>query len=139
MGALPSRRENPFMAEGLLPGITLRLDVSSGGEGETHVSRVEDIAGEGAGYDSPAPVHTGPLWHLRGGNRRGPEGLAWCPGVLALDYALLQAVFPFVVAAGLSFGAGAVLLLTTIQPPLRKRGPTARTRGFPANLGRVTT
>jgi c-di-GMP-binding flagellar brake protein YcgR len=32
------------MAQGLLPGITLRLDVSSGGDGETHVTRVEDVA-----------------------------------------------------------------------------------------------
>lgn len=45
MGALPSRRKNPFMAQGLLPGITLRLDVSSGGAGETHATRVEDVDG----------------------------------------------------------------------------------------------
>jgi c-di-GMP-binding flagellar brake protein YcgR len=31
------------MAQGLLPGTTLRLDVSSGREGETHVTRVEDV------------------------------------------------------------------------------------------------
>ncbi|MGE3076056.1 MAG: flagellar brake protein [Dehalococcoidia bacterium] len=31
------------MAQGLLPGITLRLDVSSGGAGETHVTRIEDV------------------------------------------------------------------------------------------------
>jgi c-di-GMP-binding flagellar brake protein YcgR len=31
------------MAQGLLPGTTLRLDVSSGGQGETHVTRVEDV------------------------------------------------------------------------------------------------
>jgi c-di-GMP-binding flagellar brake protein YcgR len=43
MGASPSPRKNPFMAQGLLPGITLRLDVSSGGEGETLVTRVEDV------------------------------------------------------------------------------------------------
>jgi len=43
MGGLPLRRKNPFMAQGLLPGITLRLDVSTGGEGESHVTRVEDI------------------------------------------------------------------------------------------------
>ena len=44
MGGLPSPRKNPFMAQGLIPGITLRLDVSSGGEGETLVTRVEDVA-----------------------------------------------------------------------------------------------
>ena len=43
MGALPLPRKNPFMAQGLLPGVTLRLDVSSGGKGETHVTRVEDV------------------------------------------------------------------------------------------------
>ncbi|MEO8538499.1 MAG: PilZ domain-containing protein [bacterium] len=31
------------MAQGLLPGITLRLDVSAGSEGETYVTRVEDV------------------------------------------------------------------------------------------------
>ncbi|MGB4862424.1 MAG: PilZ domain-containing protein [Tepidiformaceae bacterium] len=31
------------MAQGLMPGITIRLDVSSGGEGETHVTRVEGV------------------------------------------------------------------------------------------------
>ena len=46
MGGLPLPRKNPFMAQGLLPGITLRLDVSSGGKGETHLTRVEDV-GEG--------------------------------------------------------------------------------------------
>ena len=45
MGASPSPRKNPFMAQGLLPGTTLRLDVSSGGEGETHVTRVDDVDG----------------------------------------------------------------------------------------------
>src|SRR4029078_1707570 len=43
MGAVPLPRKNPFMAQGLLPGTTLRLDVSSGGQGETHVTRVEDV------------------------------------------------------------------------------------------------
>lgn len=43
MGGLPLQRKNPFMAQGLAPGITLRLDVSSGGAGETHVTRVEDV------------------------------------------------------------------------------------------------
>lgn len=43
MGALPLPRKNPFMAQGLLPGITLQLDVSSGGDGESHVTRVEEI------------------------------------------------------------------------------------------------
>jgi hypothetical protein len=35
---------------------------------------------------------------------------------VALDYALLRAVFFFVIVAGLSFGAEAVLLLTPIPP-----------------------
>lgn len=43
MGGLPLPRKNPFMAQGLLPGLTLRLDVSSGGQGESHVTRVEDV------------------------------------------------------------------------------------------------
>ncbi len=43
MGGLPLQRKNPFMAQGLRPGITIRLDVSSGGEGETHVTRVEGV------------------------------------------------------------------------------------------------
>lgn len=43
MGALPLPRKNPFMAQGLLPGITLQMDVSSGADGESHVTRVEDI------------------------------------------------------------------------------------------------
>ncbi len=43
MGGLPLPRKNPFMAQGLLPGVTLRLDISSGGEGESHVTRVEDV------------------------------------------------------------------------------------------------
>ena len=43
MGGLPLPRKNPFMAQGLLPGVTLRLDVSSGGDGETLVTRVEDV------------------------------------------------------------------------------------------------
>lgn len=46
MGGLRSPRKNPFMAQGLLPGVTLRLDVSSGGEGESHVTRVEDVDAE---------------------------------------------------------------------------------------------
>ena len=71
MGGLPSRRENPFMALGLLPGITLRLDVSSGGEGETHVTRVEEVAN---GRISilvpmrglrPRPFSTGTLVHAQ--------------------------------------------------------------------------
>ena len=43
MGGLPLPRKNPFMAQGLLPGLTLRLDVSCGGEGESHVTRIEDV------------------------------------------------------------------------------------------------
>lgn len=43
MGGLPLPRKNPFMAQGLLPGLTLRLDVSSGGAGESHVTRIEDV------------------------------------------------------------------------------------------------
>ena len=44
MGGLPLPRKNPFMAQGLVPGITLRLDVSAGKEGETHTTRVEDVS-----------------------------------------------------------------------------------------------
>ena len=44
MGGLPSPRKNPFMAQGLMAGVTLRLDVSSGGNGESHVTRVEDVS-----------------------------------------------------------------------------------------------
>ncbi len=43
MGGLPLQRKNPYMAQGLLPGTTLRLDFSSGGAGETHVTQVEDV------------------------------------------------------------------------------------------------
>lgn len=46
MGGLPLRRKNPFMAQGLLPGLTLRLDVSLGGAEESHVTRVEDVGDE---------------------------------------------------------------------------------------------
>lgn len=70
MGALPLRRKNPFMAQGLLPGITLRLDVSSGGEGESHVTRVEDVAGSIAILVPmrglrPRPFPTGTLIHAK--------------------------------------------------------------------------
>jgi c-di-GMP-binding flagellar brake protein YcgR len=44
MGGLPLPRKNPFMAQGLVPGITLRLDVSAGKDGETHTTRVEDVS-----------------------------------------------------------------------------------------------
>jgi c-di-GMP-binding flagellar brake protein YcgR len=43
MGGLLPQRKNPFMAQGLLPGITLRLDVSAGRDDESHVTRVEDV------------------------------------------------------------------------------------------------
>ena len=43
MGASLPQRNNPFMAQGLLPGVTLRLDVSTGAEDESHVTRVEDV------------------------------------------------------------------------------------------------
>ncbi len=46
MGGLSLPRKNPFMTQGLQPGITLRLDVSAGRHGESHVTRVEDIDGE---------------------------------------------------------------------------------------------
>lgn len=44
-GSLPQRK-NPFMAQGLLPGTTLRLDVSSRAEGESLVTRIEEIDAE---------------------------------------------------------------------------------------------
>jgi hypothetical protein len=40
MGGLPLPRKNPFMARGLLPGTTLRMDVSSS---ETFVASVEGV------------------------------------------------------------------------------------------------
>lgn len=43
MGDLSPQRKNPFMAQGLLPGTTLRLDVSSTAKGESLVTRVEDV------------------------------------------------------------------------------------------------
>ena len=43
MGGFSPQRKNPFMAQGLLPGTTLRLDVSSRAEGESLVTRVEDV------------------------------------------------------------------------------------------------
>ena len=68
MGASPSQRKNPFMAQGLLPGITLRLDVSSGAAGETHVTRVEEVDGRIAILVPmrglrPRPFATGTLVH----------------------------------------------------------------------------
>ena len=45
-----------------------------------------------------------------------------------LDYALLRAVFFFVIVAALSFGAEAVLLLTPIQPPPPKAPAPTRDR-----------
>ncbi len=46
MGGSSPRRKNPFMAQGLLPGTTLRLDVSSKAEGESLVTRIEEVDGE---------------------------------------------------------------------------------------------
>ena len=68
MGASPSQRKNSFMAQGLLPGITLRLDVSSGEAGETHVTRVEEVDGRIAILVPmrglrPRPFATGTLVH----------------------------------------------------------------------------
>ncbi len=69
MGGLPSQRKNPFMAQGLLPGVTLRLDVSSGGNGESHVTRVEDVDDERIAILvpmrglRPRPFPTGTLVH----------------------------------------------------------------------------
>jgi hypothetical protein len=45
----------------------------------------------------------------------------------ALDYALLRSVFFFVIVAGLSFGAEAVLLLTPIPPPAPPAAHVAET------------
>jgi c-di-GMP-binding flagellar brake protein YcgR len=51
-----------------MPGITVRLDVSSGGEGETHVTRVEDVEDQIAILVPmrglrPRPFTTGTLIH----------------------------------------------------------------------------
>lgn len=46
MGASLPQGKNPFMAQGLLPGITVQLDAHSGRDSETYVTRVEDVDDE---------------------------------------------------------------------------------------------
>lgn len=43
MGALPSPRKNPFKAQGLAPGLPLRMEVSVGNAVETLSTRVDDV------------------------------------------------------------------------------------------------
>src|SRR5690606_15502890 len=69
MGGLSPQRKNPFMAQGLLPGTTLRLDVSSSAKGESLVTRVEDVDHEHIAILvpmrglRPRPSTTGTLVH----------------------------------------------------------------------------
>lgn len=69
MGGLSLPRKNPFMSQGLLPGITLRLDVSSNKHGETFVTRIEDVDAEQIAILvpmrglRPRPLPTGTLVH----------------------------------------------------------------------------
>ena len=44
MGASSQPRKNPFMAQGLLPGLTLRLSLSKRDDADTLVTRLEDIS-----------------------------------------------------------------------------------------------
>lgn len=43
MGALPSQRKNPFKAQGLVPGVPLRMEVSVGNAVDTLSTRVDDV------------------------------------------------------------------------------------------------
>ncbi len=43
MGALPLPRKNPFRAQGLIPGLPLRIEVSVGNAVETLSTRVDDV------------------------------------------------------------------------------------------------
>jgi len=54
------------MAQGLLPGITLRLDVSSGEAGETHVTRVEEVDGRIAILEEATDKRVGQLDKMHG-------------------------------------------------------------------------
>lgn len=44
MGDSLQPRKNPFMAQGLIPGVRLRLDVTVGDQQESHVTAVEDVS-----------------------------------------------------------------------------------------------
>jgi c-di-GMP-binding flagellar brake protein YcgR len=46
MGAPAPRPKNPFMAQGLLPGTALRIDVSARDGDESYATRIEDVDGE---------------------------------------------------------------------------------------------
>ncbi len=46
MGALSQARENPYRAQGLLPGLPLRIQVQTGDGVETLATRVEDVNDE---------------------------------------------------------------------------------------------
>ena len=46
MGAQAPRPNNPFMAQGLLPGTSMRIEVSSRDDGETYATRIEDVDAE---------------------------------------------------------------------------------------------
>lgn len=47
MGASSLPRKNPFMAQGLVAGLTLRLDTTRSNVEESHVTRVEDVGEDG--------------------------------------------------------------------------------------------
>lgn len=46
MGAPQRRPKNPYMAQGLLPGTALRIEVSTRDGAETYATRIEDVDGE---------------------------------------------------------------------------------------------
>lgn len=46
MGALPQQRKNPFMVQGLTPGLTLRMALSRREDADSLVTRVEDVSEE---------------------------------------------------------------------------------------------
>ncbi|MBA4181005.1 MAG: hypothetical protein C0506_10495 [Anaerolinea sp.] len=69
MGASLPPRKNPFMAQGLIPGVVLRLDVTVHGQRESHVTAVEDVTEDGIAVLTPMkqlrarPFATGTLVH----------------------------------------------------------------------------
>jgi c-di-GMP-binding flagellar brake protein YcgR len=69
MGASSLPRKNPFMAQGLVAGLTLRLDLSRSNVEESHVTRVEDVTEGGISvlvpmrHLRPRPLPTGALIH----------------------------------------------------------------------------
>lgn len=46
MGASPHQRKNPYMVQGLLPGLTLRMALSRREDADALVTRVEDVSDE---------------------------------------------------------------------------------------------